>query len=456
MSKSNKNVLVGSDGWLFLFQGGQSQFDFLTGKKTPSDESIQNFHKNIKTRVTYFQNKNIPYKHIIFPSKPLLKKFYLPLQYKKAIRSVYERNYENQIDDSPKNSIFYPLNNLKLVEQEHSTFKKYDTHMTDRSYLFIATYLLKFFNISISDFPIFFNKKEVTGDLGYMIQSNNKNLEEFIFLDDQYTYHIGNRNYLPSNTNEVYLTHSYHEKAKNRLLIFGDSFFKDVIKYLSPFFKDILYIRSSTIQYDIVELYKPDIVFTGNAERYLSKVQSDTNTTPFLFELYGSQQYSPSSEYLSAFKANLSFRYYPKIYQQWDHQCKELTVPSLKLNNYLLNNDIQPIKTNSYLKLNSIGRDPNITYNNVSFEAGCEYSLDITLISSINSIFQVFYTDSRDRPLSFDENLSIRKPVKIGHNHFIINLTFPFLGEALRIDPLNSVGAVEIIKIKLSELNEHV
>lgn len=72
------NVLVGRDNYLFLYEGRHNQFSYLIGKKKVSQGSIDNFNNNIKNRKEYLSSKNIEYRHIVFPSKPLLKKQYLP------------------------------------------------------------------------------------------------------------------------------------------------------------------------------------------------------------------------------------------------------------------------------------------------------------------------------------------------------------------------------------------
>lgn len=443
------DVLKGSNGWLFLYQGGHSQFDYLTGEKKPTENSIVNFYQNIKNRSAYFNAKNIRYKHVVFPSKPLLKDKYLPADLKCSIQSVFERNYLNTIDKITRHSIYYPLDELKKLDKMYSTFRKFDTHMTDRSYLHIATHLLHDINPIISKYPKYIGNQDVKGDLAYMIKSNEQCNEEVIYLDDKNVYRTGNCGFLSSNTNEVVITHSYDHQATERLLIFADSFFQGVLKYLTPFFRDIMFVRSSTMQYDIVELYKPDIVFSGNAERYLSHVQSDGRASAFIFSLYGCKEYNPSEEFLSAYKANLSFNYYPHHHQEWASKYKKYIEPSLKLTNFTLNKDIDRKETSNYLKFDSTGKDPYIIYKNVDFSEGKKYKLDISLVSSVNSTFQVFFTDARVRPLVFQESLSIKKPIKAGQNKLTILLTFPFLGSALRFDPINAIGSVEILEVKL-------
>ena len=75
------NVLIGQDGWLFLYAGNHKQFDYLTGVLSIDKSNVDNFTDNITKRKEYFNEKNIIYKHIVFPSKPLCKIKYLPEKY---------------------------------------------------------------------------------------------------------------------------------------------------------------------------------------------------------------------------------------------------------------------------------------------------------------------------------------------------------------------------------------
>lgn len=47
-----------------------------------------------------------------------------------------------------------------------------------------------------------------------------------------------------------------------------------------------MYVRSQNVHKDIIDSYMPDIVLTGNAERYLSNVRSDDLSPNILLDLY--------------------------------------------------------------------------------------------------------------------------------------------------------------------------
>jgi len=452
MGKVKNNVLEGRDGWLFLFQGGQSQFDYLTGLKTVNSDSIENFSINIQTRKKFCEEKNIIYKHVVFPSKPLLKRAYLPSEYKNTVSSLFKKYYLNNLNDEVKKSLFYPLEYLEEIENKYSTFQKYDTHMTDRACFEIADYLLQLIDISIYEYPYIINERELSGDLSYMLGSSDKNQEEIIYLENESNYQVGNRSFLPSNTNEVQITHSFKSKTEFRLLVLADSFFKDVLKYLEPFFRDILYIRSATMQYDIIELYQPDVIFTGNAERYLSNVSSDLESESFLLKLYGKSEYNPSEAYLEALRANLSFGYHKNNYTSWVEKVKKESINSLNLQRYEFNKYIKIIESEQYLKFESLGTDPYFTYFNIDFRENKKYVLVINLISSIDTILQVFYVNNRVKPYIFLEENSIKKVIEKGSNSLYILLDFEFLGTTLRLDPMNAPGVMEIVNMTVEEI----
>lgn len=308
------NVLFGIEGWLFLYQGGQRQFDYLLGVEKVTKKSIENFISNIISRQEYFSHKDIQYKHIVFPSKPIVKKDKLPENFN-MIKSLFLTYYS---DELIKENVIYPLDNLKRMEVSHETFQKYNTHNTNYGYLEIVNTILE--NLSMeaineNSFSSF--EKYVGGDLCNMLGSKDTNREEFIKLGLTKDYIISNRSFLPGNTNEVIILHNENALTKKRVIIFGDSFFKGTLKFLQLCFYDILYIRSTFIHKDIIENFLPDIVLTGNAERYLSYVSSDIKANNFLFALYGDPRFKPDEEYVNALRACMSFKNYKWIYQNW-------------------------------------------------------------------------------------------------------------------------------------------
>lgn len=66
------------------------------------------------------------------------------------------------------------------------------------------------------------------------------------------------------------------------LLIFGDSFFRQNLVYLSFFFRRIVFLRTRHFHEEMIDAIAPDVIFCGMAERYLSHTQPDAGRPHFL------------------------------------------------------------------------------------------------------------------------------------------------------------------------------
>ena len=85
------------------------------------------------------------------------------------------------------------------------------------------------------------------------------------------------------------------------VLLFGDSFFYGMLPHLSAVFSRVILLRTRFMHSEMLALIKPDVVFTGNAERYLADVAPDSEA--FGFELYSELRQMTSLREDAAFLA---------------------------------------------------------------------------------------------------------------------------------------------------------
>ena len=249
-----KNVLFGKEGYLFLYSGAHRQFDYLLSIKKPTQDSINCFVNNIRERIIYFKKKNIRYRHIVFPSKPLVKKEYLPKKFQ-AVKSIYSKYYRNALGNDHK-IVLYPLDELVEAEKNISTFSSFDTHNNSYGTLILVNYILRNLNMKhIDNSSYSMAEQEVSGDLSKMLGMDYVSKEPKIFFNiDKNTKIYENFKYIPGYSNHVVITMNTKAINKKRLLIFGDSFFHLlIIRILHLLFSEILYIRSSFIHKDIID-----------------------------------------------------------------------------------------------------------------------------------------------------------------------------------------------------------
>jgi hypothetical protein len=440
------DVLFGSEQYLFLWKGGQKQFEFLSGERSPSDISLINFESNIRKRIEICNSRSICFKHIVFPSKALVKTRFLPKGIG-VVNSVFESHYEKSVSDLVNESLLYPLNELRAEELHHSTFYKNDTHMSDRGNVAVAHFLIKAIGLEPkNNLDGSFEMRSHKGDLCSM--TNGVSIPEELYISNpQLGFVVGNRDYLSGNTNDVQIFHSFYKKLDKRVLIFGDSFFKELIPFLLSYFKEVFYIRSEFFHEDIVELYQPDYVFSGNAERYLASIRSDEVSNNFVLALYGEQDFQPSSEYKEAYMACLSYKYNYNVYQSWVKSLELSASIKLSLSDAQLSENLIRSEAGNF---ESTAFDPFLQFKQFPFKS-CFYVIQIEIESDVESTLQVYFTDIREEKLVYTEANSKKIKINLGMNNLRVSLKSLFLGENLRIDPIEGIGAFCIKSITVTQ-----
>lgn len=450
MNTENINVIKGDDGFLFLYLGAQKQMPYLLGEIAPTEKSCEVFLKNISNRAEICKKNNLIFKHVVFPSKPLVKSKFLPPS-ASDISSLYKKYYlPLAINNSAVlGSIIYPLDELINLDREKSTFFKTDTHMTDAGSLCVLEMICDALNIEkISRNIIHSEKREFIGDLSLMLGGATKEVEDFFACENQYLL-FDNSPQLKGNTNNICIIHSPNASSNKRLLIFGDSFFRCMLKFFHPIFRDILFIRTQFFHPEYIHLFKPDVVLTGNAERYLANVHPDDQSNLHLLGLYGDTRYSPEKNFIDALNAQLSYGENFYIYDRWRRNLigkNLISFDKAKLNQIIFSNNIGD--KNSSLNFISIGVDPYFIFNKLLF-LNCDYVFSIEYFSSKDSFCSLYFTRGEGKDDNFIGSDCITRRIKNGHNRIDILIPQRNFGSKFRFDPLSEEGEFEIFFMSL-------
>ncbi|CAK7261979.1 protein of unknown function (plasmid) [Shinella sp. WSC3-e] len=284
------------------------------------------------------------------------------------------------------------------------------------------------------------------GDLSVMIGSPERRPEILFNPRGRRFKLLNNRPFLPGNSDNVAISFNLASASTKRLLAIGDSFLFNSLASLSTFYRDILYVRSSLFQPDLLDLFAPDDVVTANAERYLAQVQPDHTADSVIMRCYGRPNYIPSADFSDALRAQLSYRAYPATYQAWS---TEMNAASFnRLGPSKTNSDLLPI-SGSESQYEVTGVDPQIIYTDPLIEVGRTYRLHITMETNVKSISQLFI--QRSPSAGGDYSTAITVPVFPGKNQITFEIPASENGESLRFDPLNNCGRINIVHIELVE-----
>jgi len=246
--------------------------------------------------------------HVIYPDKQSVQSLQFPLESYECLGSSYvKRNPEL------RKVLIYPRDELS---DEGAAFHKKDTHMSDKGYCALTALLLKELGIEaaicaelkVELKELLTKKVKYSGDLGTKMTPEEFDVKCDIEVGWDF-YHVKN-NLGVSNDGLAELYFNDRALTSMRVVIFGDSFSRLHSLFLSRCFKEVAFFRTRFFHDDIVEMAKPDLVITGNAERYLSAVDRDEIAPNFfLYPLLKGIGHAPDQDYAIAMNAFLS---YPK------------------------------------------------------------------------------------------------------------------------------------------------
>ncbi|AHX60275.1 hypothetical protein [Aeromonas media] len=443
------DVLTGLDGYLFLFGGTHRQMTFMTGEDKPSDASIENFFDNLAKRKNFCDARGIAYIHVVFPPKPLIMKEMIAQPLQSKVEGLFQNHYAASIKYNLPDYLIYPYASLIELKSQKSIFRKFDTHNTDSGYLVVAQQILKKLDANYDANQFFYEKTvELSGDLARMLGLEiTESVQILTPIIPPLLFE--NRSALKGNTNHIRIIYNPLAISDRRLLVFGDSFIFDTLKFLSPEFKDIICVRSDTFQEDMIDLCSPDVVISSNAERYLAKVRSDNHGAPMIFANYGYDGYKPAQDFVDAFKAQFSRRYHREQYESWQ---TKITSSYFELGDFgrcKLNNHIAIIDNNSF-SFKATGNDPYFISFCQKIMPGKKYILELELVSDVSSTASVYFTVQES--VLFSEARTVKSAVTIGNNKLHFKLDAPNLQPYIRIDPLSCMGNFNISNLSLTEI----
>lgn len=299
-----QDVLFGRHEHLFLAQGAHRVLDRVTGVTPIRDEAYRIFSDNIRKRRAFCDQLNVRYLHAIFPDKQTILSEEFPFETASSMSRMFEREI-GSVDDS----VLYIHNSLSDCP---GIFKRADTHLTDKGTIIATSYLVESLlghaigQITSELLAEIKMKKDWSGDLG-------GKLDPIISFEEEWYLEKTKINWFHNsiggaNNGIVDLYFSPEPKFAKRVLFFGDSFGRDVCRFLSKVFEEVVFLRTPYFHGEMVSLIKPDIVITENVERYLHESQSDdVRESFFMYPHLKDAEYRPGAKFAEAFSAVLSF-----------------------------------------------------------------------------------------------------------------------------------------------------
>jgi hypothetical protein len=274
------DILVSDDGELFLTGGAHSPLEYGLGLRHAHPNSIANFYANLAARQGACKALGIPYVHMVAPDKQsvLREAFAVP-----DYRPLGER-YRDVATALP---FLYPVEELGSLQPTRS-YLRTDAHWSIEGRVAMAGLLAHELGLpedsltegaAVIAAGIVPKDAPHSGDLGRKLTPpvfEQINIWSPEFPSTEYVMSAGN------NRGTMRYVISTRPGSTRRLLMFGDSFGAGLLTPLSAYFGEVVFCRTEYFHPEIVAGVRPDCVVTQNAERYLTKVKSDSSAPPLL------------------------------------------------------------------------------------------------------------------------------------------------------------------------------
>ncbi len=423
-SSTNKDVLMGKNGWLFIETG--NNIDIYRNVYPLTDESLTKIVENQIMYKEYFESIGAKYILVLAPSKVSVYPEYLPDGGK------YSSPYSIMDKVSDKMAITCDLTvfNTKRILLENKKnmllFYKKDTHWNYlASYLVYKNLCTDYLSIDPIN-NVVEQKSKNAGDLNKMLGLSKTSFESIsnikimspkalLASDDSFNLQLNN---ICKESGYGWTVETFYNKNGNgkRLLIFGDSFFTtgSLRNYLAENYSIVVVLRTNvtTVNYNInkklVNYIKPDVVIMGVTERLISFMSQDLDNS-FIYE-----------------SKELKFR---------------------ELNNTLFNLNINDnitdfskvsnaniLATGNQLEINATTNDPMLFLHDIkSINSLVEVTMKVSIHSEVIDRIQLFYLVKDD--LTYNEKNSISINYSSGNNIIYFNIPDYAILNGLRIDP---------------------
>jgi hypothetical protein len=301
----SNGVSIGADGFLFLADGGHRVLHYASGDGVIPDQSFVNFEANIKNRLMLANSGGAGYRHVIVPDKQSVLPHLCPVPVARRLGQLYLERC-----DLP-DVVEYPLALLEACDPP--AYYRTDTHLTHAASILIVRKIAEELtgeDLEGASQEILENFKvseDFCGDLGNKLEPA---VTETVRVYDgrRWNDRWFHNNLIGGNNGITDLRFNLTARFDKRVLIFGDSFGRELAWFLSYFFSEVIFMRTPFFHPEIFDQMKPDFVLTENAERYLDFCPSDDERPSyFMFPYLSKGSYAPSREFAEAFSAMLSF-----------------------------------------------------------------------------------------------------------------------------------------------------
>lgn len=265
-------VVVGKEGWLYYT--GEQNLDSYQCSRPFTPEELNLAADNLLEIQQKLAERGIPFILAIAPNKESIYPEYLPKSVQKLgttcpldqlLETLESRGVHTVID-------FRPV--LLEAKKTRPVYFRTDTHWNLYGAYLANAEIVRAMQASFPELVIptieqyDLVPETTSGDLARLLAVSPLPEEQTIVLKPKFP--LMAQSVSPDDDFTIYT--EVPGSSLPRAAIFRDSFSNSLIPYLSEYFSRAVFQRSSTVDFDLIDREKPDVVILEMAERYVGKL----------------------------------------------------------------------------------------------------------------------------------------------------------------------------------------
>ena len=266
---SDIKVLVGKAGWLFLQNDTNRVVEQNNGTLKLSASEMEHWLLTLKTRFSLLASKNRKYYFLIAPNKESIYPEYLPADYElTAERVVYQLVNACKQQNIP---LYFPVDALAAYKPQYQLYPCVNTHWNGIggfiAYDYLMNIIKKDYDIPILRWEeITFVDEETSLDLGNKLNPPQMSVFSWGQVKQPQARIVYDNKVI--NSGHVQVTVNQNADLPTAA-VFHDSFIEFLLPYLMESFSKIHLFHTPSLDFDLIETIKPDVVISEMVERFL-------------------------------------------------------------------------------------------------------------------------------------------------------------------------------------------
>ncbi|CCH56700.1 hypothetical protein BN8_06083 [Fibrisoma limi BUZ 3] len=275
-----EKVVIGKGGWLFVGNSYNRVIDQHRGFVNLSDDALQQIEQKLLARQQELKRLGIRFYVLIAPDSHTIYPEYLPDELRSGVQdpSSLDR-LTTRIRQHGTLPLIDLRDTLMQAKKQYQVYYQTDTHWNEPGALIGCVSLVDRMRRDVPSIPKpsayhIHRQAGGYGDLALMLALQSRLHDTFKYTVEVTPDRKAQRlaeydmpgHYLPSGR------YAGPDQEAPRLLLFGDSFSHNLIKFLPGYFSQTYHVYQTTFDAELVNAEKPDIVVLEIVERDLEKL----------------------------------------------------------------------------------------------------------------------------------------------------------------------------------------